>query len=593
MPSLLTYLQKPAASIRKIWDRLLTKHMISDILIPLITLVTFCLSFVFFSSTIRSLPDNVTYLFVTRFLILLLIFISIYALILVFFKVRYEKEHISKDTSDKLSVGDSILLLVPLTPVVQYLINNQNILSQIDNLHVLAYIAIFSSIYIFVIPHLFSRLSTARTLMLLGFAFVTTITSMPLFSQQFAWFRSGNFIIQLLIISGVFIAFKYLYTDKNLGFIRLGIILIFVLNSSLQWLAINNNVEETTSPSTSENHLLQLLEARAPIRMPNIYFLIYDAYVSNETLLAYGIDNGTQEDYLLQKGFDLYSHTYSVASNSSATVSRVFEVSSEMTINALIPTSGDGLVQNIFTDLGYTRYGIFPHDFFFRGVGSSYDFSYPQKSSPPEILLSGIFMGEFRFDIVFDAPEREQFLASKRRIFENQSENPIFVYTHSDLPGHSQNSGACLANETTLFSERLTAANLEMQQDIETIINNNPGAIVIIAGDHGPYLTKNCSTTDEGRYDISEISRLDIQDRFGTFLAIRWPEGDFSSFDDITVLQDLFPAVFAYIFDDESLLETKIEPNTILPDVISGASVQDGIIYGGIDDGDFLFESIP
>jgi hypothetical protein len=101
-----------------------------------------------------------------------------------------------------------------------------------------------------------------------------------------------------------------------------------------------------------------------------------------------------------------------------------------------------------------------------------------------------------------------------------------------------------------------------MKQDVETIIQNDPGAIIIVAGDHGPYLTKNCHNTGR-HYDISEISRLDIQDRFGTFLAIKWPTEEFSQYDDITVLQDVFPVVFAYLFDDCTFLEAKVEPNTV------------------------------
>ncbi len=76
------------------------------------------------------------------------------------------------------------------------------------------------------------------------------------------------------------------------------------------------------------------------------------------------------------------------------------------------------------------------------------------------------------------------------------------------------------------------------------ITQTDPGAIVIVAGDHGPYLTKNCVGTGN-KYDISEITRLDIQDRYGAFLAIRWPRGQSSEFDDIAIQQDLFPVIFA------------------------------------------------
>jgi hypothetical protein len=126
-----------------------------------------------------------------------------------------------------------------------------------------------------------------------------------------------------------------------------------------------------------------------------------------------------------------------------------------------------------------------------------------------------------------------------------------------------------------------------MKRDIETIAQNDPGAIVVVAGDHGPYLSKNCKRILND-YDSNEISRLDIQSRFGTFLAIKWPSEDFSEYDDITVIQDIFPAIFAYLFKDDGLLQAKVE-STTLDDVMAGVSVRDGIIRGGVDDGEPLF----
>ena len=127
---------------------------------------------------------------------------------------------------------------------------------------------------------------------------------------------------------------------------------------------------------------------------------------------------------------------------------------------------------------------------------------------------------------------------------------------------------------------------------MKTLIKSDPSAIIIVASDHGPYLTKNCTGTGSNYpnpYDISEISRIDIQDRFGTFLAIRWPDGGYEEFDEITVLQDLFPAIFSYLFKDQTFLGAKVEPVTVDLDRISGASVFNGLIRGGIDNGEPLF----
>ena len=159
---------------------------------------------------------------------------------------------------------------------------------------------------------------------------------------------------------------------------------------------------------------------------------------------------------------------------------------------------------------------------------------------------------------------------------------------HDNLPGHSQNSGACLPDETERYAQRVTAANREMKKNIDLLTGRDPDAIIIIAGDHGPYLTKNCTATD-GQYDISEITRQDLQDRYGVFLAIRWPHGCAGQYDDITVLQDVFPAVLSCLFADKSLAGAGVAPTTLGSEAVSGAEVIDSIIDGGVNDGEPLF----
>jgi hypothetical protein len=242
----------------------------------------------------------------------------------------------------------------------------------------------------------------------------------------------------------------------------------------------------------------------------------------------------------------------------------------------------------LLKEYGYKTYGVFESDYFFWGIAPRYDYSVPSYISSENALIKAILMGEFRFNVNFESVSREQFIEEKIVLFSEESKDPRFIYVHTNLPHHSQNSGACLPNEVELYKERLLSANIEMRQDVEMIIENDPDAIVIVAGDHGPYLTKNCIETSDS-YDSSEISRLDIQDRFGTLLAVRWPTGDYKKFDDIIVLQDIFPAIFAYLFQDPRLLESKVEPTTLDAGTISGAAVVDGVIEGGIHSGEPLY----
>ena len=77
--------------------------------------------------------------------------------------------------------------------------------------------------------------------------------------------------------------------------------------------------------------------------------------------------------------------------------------------------------------------------------------------------------------------------------------------------------------------------------------------------DHGPYLTKNCSGL-QNFYNTSEIDKYDIQDRYGTFLSIYWPEGISDTQYNIEMAQDIFPAIFSKITNNNKLFdELKVE----------------------------------
>lgn len=351
------------------------------------------------------------------------------------------------------------------------------------------------------------------------------------------------------------------------------------------------NDVEAISNLNFEHDLITYVQNKIPDKKPNIYLLVYEAYIPAETMLEHGIDNSSQVEYLINQGFNIYPNVYSVGGATIDSMSRVLNISVDFFGLSRRAVSGDGVVQNILKNVGYETYGIFSSDYMFRGIGSSYDFSLPNSANRSDnLLISAILIGGFTFDLGFDDVPYEQYVEAKRNTSLNKSDYPKFIYTHNAYPGHSQNSGECLSNEIEIYKEKVTKANLEMKQDVEIITKNDPDAIIIVAGDHGPYLTKNCMFT-KGEYDISEITRLDIQDRFGTFLAIRRPTEEYEVYDDINVLQDLFVSIFAYMYEDPTILNFKVAPEIVESNrnYISGASVKNGIIIGGSDDGEPLF----
>jgi hypothetical protein len=486
-------------------------------------------------------------------------------------------------------LGDGILVLLPLTPVLQYVLLNAAILFPVDVFLVVGTFALLASLLILGVPFLLRRSGAARSLIYMGLAFAFSLANMAALSRQFRWHDWVSLKILLPVFGGIWLIGWLLDRLNQRSVMTLAILAFLGANTVVQ-MATRPQDEPAEEPSQSRNALAALVGSRQPRVTPSIYLLVYDAYVGSETMAAHGIDNRDQERYLQDLGFKIYPEAYSLAAGSLKTMSRVLNASPAYVLDrdGRKAVAGAGVVQRLLGEYGYATYGVFPSDFFFRGTAPTYDVSFPRPRSSAALLLRAILEGEFRFDVGFDDVPRGEYRAEKEQIFAAPSSEPKFVYTHSSLPGHAQMSGVCRPNEEELYGEDVAKANAEMRVDVETILEADPGAIVIVAGDHGPRLTKNCMGTGSD-YPLSEISRLDIQDRFGTFLAIRWPEEGFEEYDDITVLQDLFPAIFAYLFADAALLEARPEPITLDASPISGARVEDGVIVGGIDSGEPLF----
>jgi len=565
-----------------------TNQLLHTIIFPLIALAVYCAIFLLVSPLFDLLGVN--YHFVGNLLRLILLLIVISALLMVaviiikkvplsIFKSVYKVQ--------KINAGSIGLLLLPMLPILQYLSANREILSISNAAVIFSVFLLIAILLVFIIPSLSGRPDTAAALSVVGAAFTFTLNAMAQLSRTFFWYEKGMLMIQLVVFIGVLAFCLLAVLKKSKGIFTVIIISLLLVNCVSAFLPKTAPATESTRSIVDDPVLLKA-RTEVPTHEPNIYLLVYDAYVGSKTMSAYGIDNSPQEAFLQQNGFKFYPNTYSIGATSIDTMSRVLNASVDFYGNTRRAVAGDGVVQEALHHNGYETYGIFQNTFFFRGIESTYDVSFPTEDTATyATIIPAILIGEFRFDFEYNQISLQDFNLAKYELFESMT-GKRFIYMHTYLPSHSQNSGACLVNETELYQQRLTEANFQMQQDVNFIIGKDPGAIVIIAGDHGPYLTKNCTATGKV-YDISEVSRLDIQDRYATFLAIRWPDGSYVEYDDITVLQDVFPAVFAYMYEDKSFLDLQPVPNTHENDTVSGVEVRNGIIFGGINDREPLF----
>lgn len=291
-----------------------TKWM--HMLIPLVVLALYFIVFSWFLSWL--LPEyvvNVNAVFVSSVgKYLLLLTVGLYLIFFILFKVKRGNKLTFENSIEKLYVGDFILILLPLTTIVQYILNNQDILSPLGSLYVFAVFLFFSILFIIILPILIGIITSTKTLMLLGLAFTFVITNMAVLSIEFHWLEQGNLIIQLGFLIAIFLISWALYNLVGRKVLYLIVVICFLTNSAIHLLPADLTPDEGTKSSllnSTKNKLAQLIGSTpSPHSTPNIYLLIYDAYVINETMLQYGIDNSAQEKYLEKLGFKLYPHTY-------------------------------------------------------------------------------------------------------------------------------------------------------------------------------------------------------------------------------------------------------------------------------------------
>lgn len=565
--------------------------LIQNFIIPSTLLLVYSLVFTWLSTLLLK-NDYIELNVNLAFLITLSIFSTILWFVALFFFIVFlpiSRPVTSITTSRTLRPAHYLLIaLFSLSSVIRYLVVNHEIVSMFDIFMVLAIFLMPIIVVVVIIPYLLSKYTPDRLLLSLANAFAFTLLNMATASQYFKWSNGdGEFAIQLGLFALVGILTLLLLQLKvnDLAFV----IMAFIVGSSIiQMLPRNSGQEIQSEVVSTESNSLELALSTEPADTPNIYLLIYDSYVPNETMMNYGINNEEQERYLLEQGFTLYPNTYSIGYNSLSTMNAVLNFSSEANGHRT-GVDGNGRVQQILRSLDYQTSGIFGNDWFFLGLEEEpqYDFYTPQAEIFPayQMLSTAISVGEFRFDIAIQGLPQDEYASLKLETLENIPESPLFVYTHSMLPGHT-NRFVCQPNIFDWFGERLERANEEMTEDLETILSNDINSIIIVAGDHGPYLNQGCAINNN-----QDANRIELQDIHATFLAIRWPSDDYHQFDDITVLQDIFPAIFAWMYRDASILDERVSPFTLPDHYVGRGEVRDGVIIGTVNGGEALFLS--
>tara|TARA_Y100001970_G_scaffold292571_1_gene434389 strand:- start:3684 stop:5624 length:1941 start_codon:yes stop_codon:yes gene_type:complete len=480
---------------------------------------------------------------------------------------------------------------ITLIPILRFCIVNNGILSIREQLLIILYFLLLSFFIIGVVSFLFDETTKSLIFQPFSTALLCIVYEMPSLSQNYPFVRGSNNYSLLIFFFGLFVFFRLIYKSKPL---QMSLLVIGLLAAgTLPSVIFDEEID----------YDLEKIQALSPFKFSNetslannysVVVLVYDGYPPEETVNLLGGDISQQTNFLIENDFTIYNGVYSMGSYSLATMSRFLQGTEqeygEDDMRKI--TGGSSSFVKTLDQYGYHTAGIFTSVFYFPPNSKpEYDYSFPNKGGKrSKRMFDAILKGRLTMeDILYTIPY-ENYLIEKQNFLKNINtrEVPSFLYTHTYYPGHSQNSGTCLENETAEWINRLEFANDEMRSDVSYLSPAFDNTIIVIMGDHGPFLTKNCTGLTE--YEEGEISRLDIQDRHGTFLAVRWPDSSNTIEFEEKILQNVLISIFSTLISDGGFMkENELNEKIYVTHLPEGISVEKNIIYGGINNLEPLF----
>lgn len=505
--------------------------------------------------------------------------------------IRFRRLGVPTVPSNSLNAPNIILgllfSLIPIIPISGYIVINREVLTRPEIASMLAMFLLASILVSLVVPLGLDLSGKPKYLMAVFSSALYIVFEMAALTRNNTWSSIGDFRIQLpLLILAVIVALTFAYLGPK--FLALGLAVMFLFQLYPLW---PTGEPQNAIYSEPQEELANLSVTGLEGRLPDVYILVYESYSAPETLRSYGIDNSKQEQLLASLGFNVQDGVWSVDLASLASISKLYTPFGHPSEPGIPITSGYSPYWDLVKRTGYKTVASYSNGYFYDSKNlPAFDSYYPELNATSNAtsseLIEGILSGELGTEQTWDADDYDKYLGHKRRILSQERVDPVFFHTHNRFPGHTQNSGKCLSDEFETYKERLSIANEEMQVDLQALGSRLQDSIVFIVGDHGPYLTLNCAGI--GNFGPSVITQQAIQDRLGVFFAVHWPQslGDAPS---IEILQDIFPALMATVYQSPDLAEKHKWPRNSIEGRFGAVSVIDGVIRGGPDDGKSLF----
>ncbi len=166
-------------------------------------------------------------------------------------------------------IRDLVYVLIPMTPIAQYVVLNLDVLNGYDLLIIISFFLSLCLLFGVFGPWLLSRYGTKKGPMACGLGSVFFVFNMSFFSAQFNWHLSGNFIFQLFLLICVCV-FMYILLAVRWRWSLIMVLVFFVLNVGFSALdASSDNPGVLQSNSTEPKADSQIDSAASSLEMKN------------------------------------------------------------------------------------------------------------------------------------------------------------------------------------------------------------------------------------------------------------------------------------------------------------------------------------
>ncbi len=320
------------------------------------------------------------------------------------------------------------------------------------------------------------------------------------------------------------------------------------------------------------------VERLAFARKPNVYLIHLESYQSQEAMRElYGFDNAEFLGEIERIGFTIVpnyfaNYPWTLLSMSSMFAMRhhylLIAMGNDDAIGArrLIGGKDYNATLQAFRNNGYASQIVFPTDHNFDPDGS-WDYFYPGRNF---VKVFGIYQSALLDRVIAAVQARRSgvrdydALLAARIAAAADSRKPFFSIFGSTGMGHAptEKTWRELAYWREEYPRMVRKANPGFLRLVREIVQRDPGAVIILFGDHGANRYKDVWY---GARELNSIlakngvtGRMLAYDLYGVMLAVRYPVGDATRFAGTSHV-NLLRVLLAGLSGDDEFLSTAVE----------------------------------